>query len=189
MPVNSLVVMKQNRLNQLIDESIQLELNAAELYHLFAETIPDDADFWMQISNEEKHHASLLRSAKESFVRQGNFPLDLVVDSIELLILGNMKLKTLILKFKAFPPTQIEACETALALERDVGESHYTQFMDKNSKNAIDRIFQTLNKGDKAHERRISAHFESLLADLAENSSPATAPSALQDPASKSSHT
>ncbi|MDF7823716.1 ferritin family protein [Pontiellaceae bacterium B12227] len=156
--------MKTNRLDELIDESIQLELNAAELYRVFAESLNEDADFWLQISKEEKHHAMLLRSAKESFVKRGNFPRDLVSDSIELLLLSNLKLQALIAKFKAFPPTRIEACETALALERDVGESHYTKFMEKKPDSAIDSVFQTLNKGDKAHERRISAHFESLLA-------------------------
>lgn len=161
--VNDLLDMKKNRLDELITESIKLELNVAALYRLFAEAVAEDADFWLQISTEEKHHAALLRTAKESFVKQGNFPIDLVADSIELLVLSNMKLKTLIMKFNALPPTQLEACETALALERDIGESHYTKFMDKNPDSAIDRVFQTLNKGDQAHERRIIAHFESLL--------------------------
>jgi hypothetical protein len=41
-------------LEQFIDEAIQLELNAAEIYLIFSEAIPEDANFWATLAWEEK---------------------------------------------------------------------------------------------------------------------------------------
>jgi hypothetical protein len=37
-------------LEDFIEEAIKLELNAAEIYGVFAATIPVDADFWAGLS-------------------------------------------------------------------------------------------------------------------------------------------
>ena len=41
-------------LEQFIDEAIQLELNAAEIYLIFSEAILEDANFWATLAWEEK---------------------------------------------------------------------------------------------------------------------------------------
>ena len=41
-------------LEQFIDEAIQLELNAAEIYLIFSGAIPEDANFWATLAWEEK---------------------------------------------------------------------------------------------------------------------------------------
>jgi len=42
----------QYALEQFIDEAIQLELNAAEIYYIFAAVIPEDANFWATLAWE-----------------------------------------------------------------------------------------------------------------------------------------
>ncbi|VGO12210.1 hypothetical protein PDESU_00761 [Pontiella desulfatans] len=154
--------MEKNRLDELIEKSIALELNAAGLYKLFSEALPDDADFWWKLHLEEKSHASLIRAAKESFLKRGKFPYDIVADSIDELKKSNAKTLETIEKYKAVKPTRQEACKVAIALENESGECHYMKFMEKDAETVVETVFQQLNRGDKDHERRIREHLDSL---------------------------
>jgi hypothetical protein len=154
--------MEMNLLAELIEESIALEHNAAALYQTFSEALPADFDFWWQLHLEEKSHASLIRAAKDSFARRGKFPYDMVADSIEDLKRSNAKIKGLIGHCKANPPTRREACEMAIALENEAGESHYTLFMEKPAETTVENVFQQLNRGDRDHEQRIREHLDTL---------------------------
>jgi len=157
--------MENNRLDELIDESIALELNAAELYKVFSESIPEDKDFWWQLHLEEKSHATLIRAAKDSFLKRGKFPYDLVAGSIDDLNASNTKISALTDTFRAGKPTRRQACEVAIELENESGESHYMSFMEKDAETAVETVFQQLNRGDKDHERRIREHLDSLPAE------------------------
>ena len=50
---------------QTIDESIQLELNVAELYKIFNQEFQEDAYFWRALSEEEENHANLIKKIGE----------------------------------------------------------------------------------------------------------------------------
>ncbi len=50
--------MKQT-LEQLIDESIKLELNVADVYKIFLNTFPEDSELWSMLIREEEKHADL----------------------------------------------------------------------------------------------------------------------------------
>ncbi len=154
--------METNQLDELIDESIRLELNVAELYKTFSEALPEEQDFWWQLHIEEKSHAALIRAARDSFAKRGKFPHDLIANSIDDLKRSNAKVEMLTGKFNVTPPTPLEACEVAVALENEAGEMHYTRFMEKDASNAVDNVFQVLNRGDKDHERRIREHRQSI---------------------------
>ena len=156
--------MENNRLSELIEESIQLELNVADLYKLFSEALPEDNDFWWQLHLEEKSHATLIRAARDSFVKRGKFPYDLVANSIEDLKASNAKLERLIAEFKINPPNRQTACKTAVELENESGEMHYTRFMEKEAGNAVETVFQQLNRGDKEHEKRIREYCRKMIA-------------------------
>jgi hypothetical protein len=58
-------------LESFIEEAIQLELNAAEIYAVFSETIAEDADFWTCLSWEKRNHALLFKTAKDVLVPVG----------------------------------------------------------------------------------------------------------------------
>ena len=147
---------------EYIDESILLEENAAELYLVFSESIPEDTDFWRQLHLEEKRHAMLIRSAKDAFVQRGKFPYDLIAESGMELRQANARLRQLIAKYRQTPPSRKEACEIALTIEADAGESEYARFMDKHAESTVDTVFQMLNREDKEHERRIREHLETF---------------------------
>ncbi len=157
--------MKNNQLDELISESIALEQHAASLYKIFSESLPDDHDFWWQLHLEEKSHANLIRSARDSFVKRGKFPFDILANSIEELKQANTKTSGLVGHFKANPPTRREACEVAIELEYEAGETHFTQFMERDATTPVETVFQQLNRDDKDHKKRIRKHLESLPAE------------------------
>ncbi|QBG47734.1 hypothetical protein EGM51_10150 [Verrucomicrobia bacterium S94] len=98
--------MNDEQLNELIEESIALELNAAALYKIFSEAIPADAAFWWQLHLEEKSHAILIRAARDSFLKSGLFPQNLIAGSTEELKTSNRKLQESIIGFSTAPPPE-----------------------------------------------------------------------------------
>ena len=153
--------METTKLNELIEESIRLELNAAELYKIFSETLPEDNEFWWQLHLEEKSHATLIRAARDSFVKRDKFPHELIASSIEELKSSNSKVEDMIVQFRKDPPDRNAACKAALKLENESGELHYTRFMEREANSGIETVFQHLNRGDKEHEKRIRAYCQS----------------------------
>jgi rubrerythrin len=149
---------------EIIEESIQLELNVAELYRIFQEGFPEDAGFWQELHREEKSHASLLRTARDSFIKRGNFPSNLVADSLETLKASNAVVERLARKYAQALPSRREACETAIQVEESAGESHYLDFMEKAPGNSLDTVFQLLNRDDKNHAMRIREYLDRNLA-------------------------
>lgn len=144
----------------LVEESIRLELTVSELYTIFHGLFPEDAQFWWQLVMEEKNHAALIRAAKDYFEPVGKFPQDLVHDSLQNLKNVNSNLLSLIGTIKDHAPTREEAFNIAFALENSAGELHFQQFMEKESGETTESVFQRLNKDDKDHARRIRSYME-----------------------------
>lgn len=154
--------MKFDGLPDLLEESIQLELNVAELYRIFSMALPEDNDFWWQLYLEEKSHAILIRAARDSLEKRGEFPDRLVTSSIEDLQQSNTKITGLIKHCRTTQPTREAACRIAIELENESGELHFTRFMEKSAENSLETVFQQLNRGDKEHEERIREHCLSI---------------------------
>jgi len=144
----------------LIEESINLELNVADLYLLFNKLFPEDADFWWELSLEEKNHGALLRSGKEVFLPRNKFPHDLIEDRLHVLVDINSEINSLIKKYEVNPPSREKAFNVALNIENSAGELHFQRFMDKEANLKIDDIFKQLNKDDKNHAKRISSYMK-----------------------------
>ncbi len=156
--------MELNRLIELIDQSIALELNAADLYRLFSAAFPQDNEFWWQLHIEERSHATLIRAAKDSFVKRGKFPSDLIGNSLRELQAANERISEMIKDFTTQPPSREEACRIAIGLEQETGERHFEQFMNKDAQTSLETVFQQLNRSDKDHEERIRVYLEKLMA-------------------------
>ncbi|MEN8141716.1 MAG: rubrerythrin family protein [Thermodesulfobacteriota bacterium] len=144
----------------LLEESLQLELNIADLYLLFEKLFPEDAKFWWQLSLEEKNHGALIRSGKEMFLPIGQFPHDFIKDRLQILIDTNSEINSLIRKYQDNGPSREEAFNIAFDIENSVGELHYQVFMDREAGSKIDDIFQQLNKNDKDHADRIKFYMQ-----------------------------
>jgi hypothetical protein len=145
----------QQELNRLIDEAIKLEQNMAGLYNRFAYWFPEDKEFWWTLVMEEKNHAALLRSGKESFLPNGLFPTGMLPDSRGELETANQKISEFIQQYKGSQPSKSEAFNIAYAMERSAGEYHFQFFMDKPVESNMERVFKQLNQGDKDHAFRI----------------------------------
>lgn len=153
------------QLLRVVDASIQLELNVADLYGVFHTAFPQHAEFWWKILLEERNHAALIRSAKEQFAPVGKFPTDLITSQLSELTAVNSKLESLVEKYKHAAPSESEAFSVALLLEQSAGEVHYQKFMeadtDEGQGNSLSKIFQQLNVHDKDHAQRISHYMDS----------------------------
>ncbi len=145
-------------LRELIDESIRLELSAAELYLCFQAAFPEDADFWWALALEEKNHAALVRSLKEHFLPVGLIPADLLASSLETVKETNREIRKLIEKYNREPPDREEAFGVACRLEEGAAEIHFQEFMDRESSSELDKIFQRLNADDKDHGKKLRAY-------------------------------
>lgn len=144
----------------LIEESINLELKVADLYLLFYNLSPEDAAFWWKLVMEENNHASLIRTAKDYFEPETNFPHDLLANNLQDLKDTNGKLESLIKYCESNSPSREEAFNMALNLENSSAELHYQDFMNKEESSKIDHIFKLLNEADKDHAMRISSYME-----------------------------
>lgn len=149
-----------HELTQLSNEAIQLELNVSELYLLFFQLFPEDAEFWWQLSLEEKNHAVMIRSGVDFFMQAGMFPTELLTASLSSLRKANDKLISLLEQYQAVPPSREEAFNRALVTERSAGEIHFQQIMTKSPASRIVKLFQTLNEEDKNHAERIETYMK-----------------------------
>jgi hypothetical protein len=147
-------------LSHLVEESIQIELNVAELYMIFKTAFSEDADFWWRLALEEKNHAALIRSIKESFMPVGLLPDKLLSSSLQELKQVNTTILTLIQKFKTSPPSRNESFSIACKLEESAAEIHFQEFMENAPVSKIEEMFQKLNKDDKDHAARIRSYME-----------------------------
>ncbi|MDH3974107.1 MAG: hypothetical protein OEV42_07495 [Deltaproteobacteria bacterium] len=149
-----------NDLNELFDEAINMELNAARLYELFRDILPDDSLFWGQLAVEEKNHTALLQDGRERFYPMGKFPIEVFPSSITSLLWANRGVVFLIDKYRERPPSREEAFNTALSLEQAAGEAHFQQFMEKGPATKVEEIFKELNRNDRDHAKRIRSYME-----------------------------
>lgn len=149
-----------NAVTSLIEESINLELNISDIYSLFYKLFPDDAESWWMLVLEEKNHATLFRSGKESFEPVNKFPYNLLHHSLQNLKDTNSELRSVIKNFENSPPSREEAFNIALKIENSAGEPHFKKFMDRETNSTIDEIFKKLKNDDKDHAMRIRSYME-----------------------------
>lgn len=95
-----------NEIIDILNESIKLELNVAELYMLFYEIFPEDSNFWWDLSLEEKNHASLLRSGLDFIKSSEMFPREFLAPAIDKLHEINTMIVGLIKEYREEKPTK-----------------------------------------------------------------------------------
>ena len=149
-----------DKLKELANEAIQLELNIAKLYMIFQTICPQDNEFWWDLVIEEQNHASLLRSGIEFFMQAELFPDEILPVSIGEMQKANGNLISLLEKYDKTPPSRKEAFNIVLQTERSAGEIHYQRLMTETADSRIVKLFQRLNEGDKDHAQRIQAYMK-----------------------------
>ncbi len=151
-------IIMDKKLSQLIDESIKLELNVADIYTIFFNTFPADSKFWQQLDLEEREHADLIKSGKSIFLLPHQFPSELLAPSVQMLCETNNKLISLFKKYNGKPPSRESAFNIALDIEKSPGELQFQQAMEKSPTSSVIEVLQVLNKNCKDHADRILAY-------------------------------
>lgn len=159
LPFKYRCVMKNGMLRNL-DEAIELELQVADIYLLFSQAYPEDEEFWQQLAGEENNHATLLRRARESFMKAEELPGDLVPEDPRELVEANIWLRSLVVEFSRQPPGREIAFMTALTIEGSAGEIHYQKAMVSPTDSIVLRSFQELNGDDAEHLGRIRMYMK-----------------------------
>ncbi len=149
-------------IQQLLQSSIELELNVSELYLQYSVIFEEDKGFWWQLALEEKNHAALLRSA-EHYVSLGIFPREVLLDKLDVLHQTNRDILNTIRKFKEAIPEWEPAYRYALLLENSAAELHFQDIMTEDSPSKVLKIFQALSGDDKDHALRIRKLIQSRL--------------------------
>jgi ferritin len=147
-------------LTNLLDESIQLELNLARLYALFNDHFEDDEDFWWQLSMEERSHAALLQQEKKQPWPLQCFSGDFLAKDLESLRANNARIVEQTERFASSPCSRDEALNLALQIEMSAGEAHFQDFMDSESDSLMADLFKQLASEDQNHAHRIREYMK-----------------------------
>ena len=151
------------KLSQIIDLAIELEMVVADLYMLFHEKFPEDADFWLKLFTEEKEHASLLMWSRDLLESTGEFPEEIVPSDTTPLIGAIHKVKNCISNFSTGKPTRKAAFMAAIKIEESAGEIHFQQAMGKKADSTYLETLQKLNLDDRDHAQRIRTYMHEKL--------------------------
>ncbi len=142
--------------SRILDESIQLELNVADLYLSFCHAFAEDKDFWSHLAEEEENHAALLRSGKLESLDEGHFPAKILTTNLDALIKANKEIKELLKEHKQEPPSsRASAFEIAIKVEESTGEIDFSCFMEQQANSPALKLFRRVNSEDRDHARRI----------------------------------
>ena len=152
--------MSKERKLRILEEAIDLENNASRLYMVFHKAFAEDEEFWWKLAQEEKNHASLLRSGAEYYLPLGKFPDELLPDDFEQLSQANKMIIGIIERCITSVPSREEAFDLALRVENAAGELHFQKSMEMKTDSKILEVFQKLNEDDKDHARRITAYMQ-----------------------------
>ena len=143
-------------LSRILDESIQLELNVADLYLSFCHAFAEDKDFWSHLAEEEGNHAAMLRSGKLESLYKGHFPAKILTTNLDALIKANKEIKELVKEHKQKPPSsRASAFEIAIKVEESTGEIDFSCFIEQEADSPALKLFRRLNRDDRDHARRI----------------------------------
>lgn len=143
------------KLSRILDETIQLELNVADLYLSFSHAFSEDKDFWVHLAVEEKNHAALLRSGKLESLDKGNFPANALTTNLDALIKVNKEVKALGKAHKRKPPSRASAFEIAIKVEESTGEIDFSCFMEQEANSLAAKLFSRVNSEDRDHALRL----------------------------------
>lgn len=140
---------------RILDETIQLELNVADLYLSFSYTFSEDKDFWSHLAVEERNHAALLRSGKLESLDKKHFPAKALTTNLDALVKVNKELKALVKEHQQKPSSRASAFEIAIKVEESTGEIDFSCFMEQEADSVASKLFSRVSSEDRDHARRL----------------------------------
>ncbi len=144
---------------QLIQISVELELNLSKLYRMFHLLLPQDSELWWQLSIEEMNHASLIRTGER--LPENHFPADLLCKDVGALDATIREIQDILIKYQNESLSRETAFELALQFEEEGEDIHFQLAMTTESSDEWIEKFKDLNRSDMDHKKRIKEYMES----------------------------
>ncbi len=154
-----------NKMKEVIQLAVDVELIVGELYEFFSTKFEEDFDFWYRIATEEEQHAALIKGAEELLLKEKNYFTDSLSQLHDVLKKEVKELKKFVKECKSKTLSRQDAFRIAQKLENSATELHFQKFVTKSPDTKLEQIFQQLAKEDKNHADRIKQyikeHFDS----------------------------
>lgn len=135
------------------EEAIQLELNIAHLYKMFASIHEQDRHFWLEMSQEEMNHASMIRMLEKQFI-EGAINLINHPNVVKLADV-NSRIVSYVANMELDGVGRKEAFDIAIQLEHQVYEIQFRDIVTSISVPGIKDLFSVLSEKDKEHKDRL----------------------------------
>ncbi len=144
-------------LSERIEACVAVELIAAEIYLILADTFPAERDFFMDLCQEEQEHADILTIGM-GFQRVGDVP-DYIVPESFLHIYETFKLaRNIKKKLKNEKVSLKDALEMTLQMEDSIAEKHFQDvFNHAESDSYVINKLRTLQSDSTRHADKIKA--------------------------------
>jgi rubrerythrin len=148
-------------LSERIEACVAVELLAAEIYLILADSFPAERDFFMDLCQQEQEHADILTIGM-GFQRVGEVP-DYIVPESFLRIYETFKLARDIKKKLENEKVSLKgALSMALELEDSIAERHFQDiFSHAESDSYIINKLKTLQSDSKRHADKIKDFMKS----------------------------
>lgn len=150
--------MKDHLAQIFFDEASQLEMLVADLYTIFEKLFSEDKKFWHQLADEEKNHAALLKTIKNSPGCSKKFVSSFAPDLLQEILQTKERVSSLIVKYSEIQPDRKTAFTTAISIEKSAGEIAYQNFMTQEADSWILSGLQKLNEYDRDHIKRLEQY-------------------------------
>jgi hypothetical protein len=137
----------------VVDEAIRYEHNLAALYQLFSSSLPDDAEFWWELSISEEQHAGLLKASQRLFGEE--FARETLPADLELLRASNRSLEETIDRFKQDAPGPEDAFRTAFGLEGDANEATLHRLLEIDPADPAKEVVDRIQREEATHVEQI----------------------------------
>ncbi|MDP8298515.1 MAG: ferritin family protein [Candidatus Tantalella remota] len=145
-----------NKREELLNEAIKAESNMAQLYRVYQEIFTEDAEFWGQLVEEEKQHASIIDIGR-NVLTEDDLSKTFLYNNLEELKAANKLVTDMSVMYKEDPPSREDAYHRAIELEERFFESFYQDAITGEPGSEEKKIIQKLNSDSKDHAARIRA--------------------------------
>ncbi len=150
----------ESRTREIFNESILLERNAAEFYWLLMNHFHEDAAFWGNLKSEEEHHAGILNSGMEDFIKKGYFPVESLEPDLVQVQKTNSVIEEFMRIYKQTPPALEDAYKIALMLEGSSVEHYFRLSLDFSpAKASIIGILRSITENEMNHAKRVADRY------------------------------
>lgn len=145
-----------NANEKFFNEAVNLELNIASLYRLFATLHSNDEKFWREIASEEDNHAAMIRLLEKQFLEGAADMINHL--NIERLADINQRISMYLDQVELEGIARTKAFDIAMQMEHQVYELQFRDILSQLKHPAIKDLFAVLAEKDKEHVNKLKKY-------------------------------